>query len=453
MLLASGCGPVGPDHQVPGMELPATFSDGGVAWRRHKPADGPVERAWWKVFGDGTLNGMVERAMAANQEIKGAAARLDQSRAQTRAARTRFFPTIDLNPSYDRSQFRFRGPGGGSLLTTNISLPLDFSYEIDMWGKVRRQVEGAAASEEAMAETLRAMRLSVAGEVAHTYWALRAADSEKELLGKTVELRRKALGLLERQRDAGAISGMDYSRAETEVSDVEAQFEALDRVRSALVNGLAVLCGGVATGSAVAADPELPSAPPVPVSVPSELLRQRPDIRAAERRVAAANAAIGVAQAAFYPTLTLDASAGYDTGDWANLFDVASQVWSVGPRVSIPISAAGLRMAERDAAVAAHAAASADYRQTVLEAIAEVENALHASAALERQERAQQAAAASARRTLELSRQRFSSGLADFLDVVDAERTRLDAEQRARAVKAERLAVAVSLMKAMGGRW
>lgn len=444
---------VGPDHQVPAITLPASFSDGGVAWKSHQPGDAAIERAWWRIYRDGTLNGLAERAAAANQNLQAAAARVEEARALTRAVRSRYFPAIDLNPSAERSQFRFRGPGGGSLLTTNITVPLDFSYEVDLWGKVRRQVEAAKASDEAAAETLRAMRLSVTGEVAQTYWALRAVDAEQDLLGRTVELRRRALGLLRDQRGAGAISGLVLSRAETEVADAEAQLAGLDKSRAELVNALAVLCGGVATGSAVRPAPELPSPPVVPVSVPSELLRRRPDIRAAERRVAAANAEIGVAQAAFYPSLTIDASLGYDSSSLGNLFDIDAQVWSIGPKVSMPISGAGLRIAQRDAAVAAHQAASADYRQTVLEAIREVENALRGASALARQQQAQDQAAAAARKTLELSRNRFTAGLTDFLDVVDAERTRLEAERRARAVRAERLAVSVALAKAMGGSW
>jgi NodT family efflux transporter outer membrane factor (OMF) lipoprotein len=197
----------------------------------------------------------------------------------------------------------------------------------------------------------------------------------------------------------------------------------------------------------------LPKPPAVPLTVPSEVLRQRPDIRAAERRVAAANAAIGVAQAAFYPTLTLDASAGLETGSWGDLLDASAQVWSLGPRVNVPISAAGLRVAQRDAAVAAHTEASAEYRQTVLEAMAEVENALQAASAMERQQHAQDTAAAAARKALELSRERFQQGMIGFLDVIDAERTRLESERRARAVRGGRLVVVVSLLKALGGRW
>jgi multidrug efflux system outer membrane protein len=405
------------------------------------------------VFRDPTLTRLAERALASNQDLRAAAARLAEARALTRAARSRYFPDIDLNPAADRTQFRFRGPGGGSILATNISVPLEFSYEVDLWGKVRRQVEAAKASDEAAAETLRAMQLTVTGEVAQTYWALRAIDAEQDLLGKTVDLRRKALDLLGEQRGAGAISGLVLSRAQTEVADAEAQLAGLDQDRAELVNALAVLCGGMATGSAVRPVPELPAPPAVPVSVPSELLRQRPDIRAAERLVAAANAEIGVAQAAFFPSLTIDASIGYDAAALGNLFDTGAQVWSLGPKLSVPISSAGLRRAQRDAAVAAHQATSAEYRQTVLDAIREVENALAGTAALTRQQQAQDTAAAAARKTLELSRDRFVSGLADFLDVVDAERTRLEAERRARAVRAERLAVSVALIKALGGSW
>lgn len=451
-ILLASC-TAGPDHQPPTIQLPASFSDGGVSWTSHRPGDAAADRAWWRIYRDPTLNRLSERAAASNQDLEAAAARLAEARALTRATRSRRFPTLDFGPSAVRSQFRQRSSGADSAVATEILVPLDSSYELDLWGKVRREVEAAEAADQAAAETLRAIRLSVTGEVAATYWALRAVDAEQDLLGRTVGLRRQALGLLREQRGAGSISGLVLSRAETEVLDAEAQLAGLDRDRAGLVHGLAVLCGGVATGAVVRAAPELPAPPAVPVSVPSELLRRRPDIRAAERRVAAANAAIGVAEAAFYPSVGIDASFGYGGARLGGLLDTDAQVWSLGPRVDLPLFDAGQRAARRDAAVAAHRAASADYRQAVLDAIREVENALHGAAALARQQQAQDAAAAAARRTLELSRNRFTTGLTDFLDVVDAERTRLEAERRACAVRAERLAVSVALAKALGGSW
>lgn len=453
-LIALGaCAPVGPNHETPGMDLPASFSQGGVKWKRQSPDQLPQPRAWWKLYGDGTLTSLVEKSLERNQEIAGAAARLKQAREISNQARSLYFPDVNLGVGAERSKMRMQGGQSGSELSTTFSVPADLSYEIDVWGKVRRQVESATASESAANETLNAMRLSISGEVAQTYWALRAADADRAVLDQTLEVRRKALGLLTKRRDAGTISGLDLARAQTEVSTAEADRIKLDQTRVELVNALAVLCGSVATGSSIPNNPALPKPPAVPGSVPSELLRQRPDIRAAERNVAAANANIGVATAAFYPSVSINASGGLDSQTLSNLFQASSLVWSIGSNALGPITSQKYLRAQKRGAIAAHEAASADYRQTVLESIREVENALQGSAILERRQVAQDTALEAARKTFDLSAKRYKAGLVSFLDVVDAERTRLDAERAANAIRAERLAISVALIKSLGGEW
>ena len=453
LLLLAACAPVGPDYQVPAMALPASFSQGGMKWQRQTPDTLPRPRRWWKLYQDRELTRLVDRALEMNQELAASAARLRQARSLSQVARSLIFPDVDLGASAERTKFRFRGPGGGSNLSNNFSVPVDFRYELDVWGKVRRQVESASASEEAAAESLNALRLSVAGEVAQTYWALRAVDADRALLARTLEIRRNAIVLLTKRRDAGSISGLDLARAETEVATADADRIRLDQDRIQLVNALAVLTGSAATGAAIADNPDLPQAPSVPVAVPSELLRQRPDIRAAERRVAAANADIGVATAAFYPSFSINASSGLDSTDLSNLFNASSLVWAIGSSAILPVTSQKLLRAKRDAVTAAHQAASAEYRQTVLESIREVENALQGAAILERRQVAQNQALKAANKTFELSIKRFRAGLVSFLDVVDAERSRLDAERNTNAIRAERLAISVSLIKALGGEW
>jgi outer membrane protein, multidrug efflux system len=220
-----------------------------------------------------------------------------------------------------------------------------------------------------------------------------------------------------------------------------------------LVNALAVLSGAVATGSRIGENSSMPQAPRVPVSVPADVLRQRPDIRAAERRVAAANADIGVATAAFYPSVTIGASGGLSSARLGDLFDAKSLVWSIGPNLTVPLTGQKYLRLQRDAAVAAHEEATADYRQTVLNAMREAENAIQAVSILQRREEAQRRATVSAKRTFDLSSRRYEGGLVSFLDVVDAERIRLDSERALNAVKAEQLAVSVALFRAMGGAW
>ena len=451
----SGCKAVGPDHQVPEMKLPASFSDGGVRWKKQAPNDLPKPRSWWKLYNDGTLNTLVDRALSNNQELSASAARVRQARLLSKAARGRYFPTIDLNPSAERSKIRTTGATGGqtSVISNNFSVPADLSYEIDLWGKVRREVESSDASADAAQENLNALRLTIVGEVAQTYWALRAVDADRHLLMRAVELRQKAFNLLKEQRDAGAISGLDLSRAEAEVATAQADKIQLDQDRVELVNALAVLAGASATGSSVPEKIELPTPPSIPVSVPSELLLQRPDIRASERRVAAANADIGVATAAYYPSITIGGSGGYSSSVGSQLFKSSALVWSIGPNINVPITDQIFLRYRKQAAVAAHEAASADYRQNVLEAIREVENALQASSIIVGRQNAQDKASSAAKTTLDLSYKRFEAGLVSFLDVVDAERTRLDAERRSNSVRAERLALSVALAKAVGGEW
>jgi len=450
----SGCAPVFLNHVTPPVELPSSFSQGGMRWKSHSPGDAARPQKWWRLYQDATLTGLVERALAKNQDLKSSAARLRQAREMSNAARAQYFPNINLGTLAERSKIRYRGPGGGGTLQSNdFAIPVELRYELDVWGKVARQVESATASQAAAGESLNALSLSVAGEVAQTYWALRAVDANRAVLTRTLEIRRKALELLTKRRDVGNISGLDLARAETEVATAEAERIRLEQDRIVLVNALAVLTGAVATGSAIADNPDLPKPPAVPLAVPSELLRQRPDIRGAERRVAAANADIGVATAAFYPSFTINASSGLDATRLADLFNASSIVWALGTSTLTPLTSQKLLNAQRNAAIAAHDAVSADYRQTVLDSIREVENALQGAAILERRQVAQDRALEAARKTFELSVKRFQAGLVSFLDVVDAERTRLETEQADNAIRAERLAVSVSLIKALGGEW
>lgn len=451
--LIFGCAPVGPNHQAPTMDLPASFSSGGVRWNKQSTATLPKPRSWWRLFNDSTLNSLVDNALSHNQELAAGNARLRQARELSMVARSRFFPSLDFGANADRSKSRFRGPAGGSLQQSNFSVPVDFAYELDVWGKVRRQVESARASEGATAETLNALRLTIAGEVAQTYWALRAVDADRAVLDRTLELRGKALDLLQAQERAGAISRLDLSRAQTEFSTAEADRIGLDRDRVELVNALAVLTGRPATGMRIPVKTALPTPPRIPVSIPSELLRQRPDIRAAEYRVAAANAEIGVAEAAFYPAFRLGASGGLDSSALSQLFKTDSLVWSIGAGAAVPITDQKRLRHQRNAAVEEHAAISAEYRQIVLNAVREVENAIQATSILARRQDAEDRARTSATQTYDLSQTRFKSGAISFLDVVDAERTRLDTERRASAVRAQRLALSVALAKALGGQW
>lgn len=452
MLGLVGC-VVGPDFAKPEFELPQKFTHEGMLWKQQKPQAMPASGRWWDIYRDATLTQLIERALKQNQSVEAASARLAQARATSKAARSLYFPNITLGQDSRRTKSVFRGPQGGSIYYSSLEVPLDFRYELDVWGKVRRQVEGAKAREAAAEETLRALKLTLAGDVAQTYWALRAVDADRELFHRTLELRRKALELIGKQRDAGAISDLDYARAEAEVAAAEADRIELDQRRVELINALAVLTGRIAGGGEAMDRHELPEPPSIPTKLPSEVLQQRPDIRAALHHLAAANADIGVASAVMYPSLTINASAGVESSEWDSLFRSDALVWSLGSNILLPLTSQKLYRHQREAVEQAHRALTAEYRQAVIESIAEVETVLQSASILEQRHQAQQKAVKAARSTYDKSLKRYESGLVSFLDVVDAERTLLAAERKANAIRADSLALSVSLIKSIGGRW
>ena len=444
---------VGPDFAAPEIELPKSFTQNGVTWKRRSPDALPKSGAWWESYRDAGLTRLVELAIGRNQSLEAARAKVDEARALSLEARSLYFPNVEIDAGASRSQSRFRGPAGGITRANAYDLPLDLSYEVDLWGKVRRQAEGAQALESAAEESLRAMHLSIAGEVVYSYWALRAVDADRALMSRTLEIRRQALDLLGRQQAAGAISGFDYSRARSEVASVEADRIRLDQQRVELTSALAVLTGRMATDLRLVESRVLPEPPAVPVALPSEVIFQRPDVRASLHRVAAANADIGVATAAMYPALSINASAGLDSKQFSQLFSADALVWSLGSNLLVPLSAQHLLRHQREGRRAAHRAASADYRQAVLESVSEIETALQVSVILKQRLRAQQEALDAAKDTYDRSTKRFKEGMVSLFEVVDAERSLLSAERNMIAVRAEALAVSVSLIKAVGGTW
>lgn len=450
-LLSAGCATVGPDHERPQTDLPASFSRGGLQWKRTSTPKVYATTNWWKVFGDATLNNLASSTASQNLSLQAAAARLREARALSRSSRTAVLPSLDFNGDLSRTNSTF-GSGVGSQRDM-VSLPLDLSYEVDLWGKVRRQVEGANAREGGAQANLAATQLTLTADTAHTYWALRALDADRALLVSSIALRKENLSLIEARFRAGTVNALDVSRAQTEVANIEAELIGVDRNRSELVNALAVLTGRNAGNFALSAQPKLPKPPSIPAGVPADLLLRRPDLFAAERNVAAANAEIGVAKAAYYPSLNLRARGGSETSGFSSLFSSDALIWSLGSSLTYPIIGQKKIRADFDAAVARHQIASLDYKQSVLVALREAEDGLSGLEYLHRQEEAQRKAVDAAQTSLNISRQRFSAGLVSFLEVVDTERTLLTNQRLAASLQAQRLAVTVNLIKALGGSW
>jgi len=456
-LLAAGCA-IGPNYQRPDADAPVAWKTtvDPHHWKPAAPHDEESHGAWWDIFNDPALGSLEQQAVDANQDIRQAIARVDQARAAARISGAELLPTVDANPSYEKFQRSRSGFGGsGSFRSETYTVPFDLSYEVDLWGRVRRSFEAARAEAAASLAAQRFVLLTVTADVARQYFLLRQLDAEADILLRTLELRRTSLQLAEARAEGGVVSLLDVARARTELSSAESDLLDVRRRRAEVENSLAVLCGRNASGFSLQTAPLtadlLP--PAIPPGLASTLLERRPDVAQAERQLAAANARIGVAQAVFFPTLRLTGSAGYVSAELDSIFDSTNQVWSVAPSISLPVFVGGRNVANLNATKAAHVEAFAVYRRQVLVAFADVENALANLQWLGRQAQAQADVVAAARRAAEISDNRYQQGLVNYLEAVDAERQRLQAERGAVHVLSNRLSSIVLLIKALGGSW
>jgi multidrug efflux system outer membrane protein len=475
VLLLAGCA-VGPNYKRPEAfgtnAMPASFAGAAAtnagAWKQAQPSAHLPRGSWWELFGDPELNRLETLATTNNQQLAVAFANFQQARALVGVARADFFPQISADPSFTRqrtsanqSRNSGSGSGGGSSTFNTWSVPLDASWELDLWGRVRRQVEGARARLTASADDLESTRLTLQAEVAVDYFTLRSLDAQCQLLEETVVAYRRSLELTQNRRKGGIATDLDVSQAETQLATAEAQIPATQLQRANFLHALAALCGQPApafevsvTGDAlIAAKRVFDAGPGIPVAVPSELLEHRPDIAAAERLVAAANADVGLANAAFYPRLMLNGLAGFQSIDASTLFNWESRVWSVGPSVSLPIFTGGRNRAQLAASRAAYDATVASYRQTVLSAFQDVEDQLAAQRLLAQQAEKESAALKSARRTLDISLTKYKGGVITYLEVAIAQNAALAHEETVVQLRAQRLAASVSLIKALGAGW
>jgi multidrug efflux system outer membrane protein len=461
MALLVGCA-VGPDYQRPQATgaMPAAYAGATNEWKVAQPQAHLPKGSWWEMFGDSELNQLERAAAAANQELKAAIASFDQARALTDVTKSGLFPHIGLSPSATAERgsanqpFEARAAGKANTRTfADLIVPLNLSYEVDLWGRVRRNVESAKAQEQANADDLEAVRLAIQSEVATDYFALRALDADTALLRSSVEVFTKSLELTQNRRAGGIASDLDVAQAETVLKTTQAQLPATLLQRAQLEHALAVLTGRPASIFAVPERP-LNAAPPViPAGLPSELLERRPDIAAAERRMAAANASIGVAKAAFFPTIQLNGLAGLESLHAGSLFEWQSRFWSIGPSLTMPLFDAGQNRANLRVARAAYEQTAANYRQTVLTAFADVEDNLAAQGLLASQTEAETAALQAARKQLEIADNRYRAGLVTYLEVATAQNTELGVERTTVQLRGQQLVATVALVKSLGGGW
>jgi multidrug efflux system outer membrane protein len=448
-LLATGLGGcvVGPDYQRPDTPVPA-------AWKQAPAITAPLPDAWWNLFGDDELDRHVAATLAANQDLAGALARFDQSRALLGVARADEFPDVSFAPAYSRA--RTSGSVSNALPALETTLwqaPVEVAYEVDLWGRVRRSVEAAGAEVQGSADAIAAVRLSLAASTVSTYLSLRSSDREIDVLARTVGLREDELRLADRRARAGVVGDLDVLRARAELSQTRADLADARRRRDNLEHALAVLEARNAADFTVAPIAWTPHVPEVPAGLPSTLLERRPDVASDERALAAASARIGVARAAFFPSVSLTAAGGLASNRLGDFTNNESQIWSIGPAVHLPIFEGGRNRSRLEAAKAAYVGAQAKWRQTGTVAFQEVQDALSDTTWLRERGSALDATVDASTAAAKLSRSRYDRGLAGYFEVVDSERQALGSQRAVIENDQQRLLAAVSLIKALGGGW
>jgi NodT family efflux transporter outer membrane factor (OMF) lipoprotein len=458
---------VGPDYVRPTAIVPDAYKEGG-GWEPARPQDHVPRGAWWEIFGDPQLNALEAQVNISNQNLAVAEAQYREARALVREARASYFPTVTLGVGYARSRQSStlvapsaRTSSGGasssggtsSNALSDFQLGLDFSWELDVWGRIRRSVESNRAGAQASAGDLEAARLSFHAELAQNYFQLRTLDAQKQLLDATTAAFAKFLDLTRNRYASGVASQADVVQAQTQLKTTQAQAIDIGVQRAQLEHAIALLLGEAPSTFSLPAAPLAAAPPAIPVGVPSELLERRPDIAAAERRVAAANAQIGVAVAAFFPSVTLNASSGFETSSLAKWFTAASHFWSVGPGISQTVLDGGLRWAQTDFARAAYDATVAAYRQTVLIAFQGVEDNLAALRILAEENNVQDEAVKAAQESVKLTVNQYKAGTVSYLNVITVQTIALADEVTSIQIRGRRIAAAVLLIQAVGGGW
>ncbi|MBA3597124.1 MAG: efflux transporter outer membrane subunit [Methylibium sp.] len=428
---------------------PASFREHDDRWTLAAPAEPQARGEWWQAFADLTLTDLVERAGRANNAIQVATARLAQARAILRATDANRAPQVGVGASASRGT----QADTGSTATTFLGAGADLSYELDLFGRLATASRAAALDAHAREALLQSTRLLVQADVARTYLALRAVDEERALVRETVTAYRDTLSLTERRYQAGDIAELDVARIRTEVAATESEALALDRQRAELEHALAVLVGEAASGFEIDASDWATALPVIPAGIPSTVLARRPDVSAAQSAMLAAQARVGVAQAAWFPNFSLTASGGYASPELGDLFQWSARAWGIGALLSLPLFDGGRREAGVQSASAELDAALAGYREQVLVAFRDVEDQLSALRLLSEQAQAQSRAVAAATRATLLSNSRWRNGYVSQLELLDAQRSELFNRRQALQVRSARYQATVGLVRALGGGW
>lgn len=455
----SGCA-VGPDYHKPAAAVPESYKEAPEGWKTAQPADTADRGPWWLIYDDAQLNGLMDQLNASNQTVAQYAAAYRQARALVGEARAAYFPVVSASFSGSRARSPARvsssnsnGFTGSGSISNNVNLGLDATWEPDLWGKVSRTVSAQEAGQQGAAADLANARLSAQATLAQTYFALRSLDAQQKLLDDTVAAYQKSLRLTQNQYAQGVAGRADVIQAQTQLQS--AQAAAIDNgvARAQDEHAIAVLVGQPASAFSIPASPLMATPPAVPVSMPSALLERRPDIASAERKAAAANEQIGVAISAFFPTLTLSASGGFESSVLSQLLSMPSRFWTLGPSLAATVFDAGLRRAQTEAARAAYDQQVAAYRQTVLAAFQDVEDNLASQRILAQEIVVQQQAVESAQHALRIVTNEYKAGTTDYQNVLSSQTTAFTAQQKLASIAGQRMVSSVGLVKALGGGW
>ena len=446
---------VGPDFKQPDIHMPKKFKEGAST------ADIPPPGEWWTLFHSAQLTRLVNQALENNQDLRGAQARVETARALIGVKRSEWFPQLSFNHTgteerVSESSFSANLPPGFPTPETQrdrYHTTFDLGYEADVWGRVRHSVESARASEQSAMDTLAAQRLTIASEVGRSFFLLRSNDAQMQIVRDTISLRQEALNLQDSRFKGGLANEMDVARARTELELARNDLAIVERQRGSAEHALAVLCGQMPSEFRVATDKSLPTPPTIPAGLPSQLLQRRPDIRAAEQNLRSANAEIGVAKASFYPTFKLTGAGGYETIGTDMFFDWQNRVLSIGPSINAPLFTGGRLKSNLAASKSKYDETLASYKQSILTALRDVEDALLDLRTFASQRSAVNAALNAANDTSRLARLRYDKGLASYFEVVDADRTVLNTRLSLARIDGERLISTVILLKALGGGW
>ncbi len=450
-----GC-EVGPNYQRPHVEQPAAFKSQPAT----QPAP-PISADWWRLYKDPVLDQLIRTAAESNQNLRQAVARLDQARALARVAASYLVPTVTADPSYARVQTSANKastitgkPTNQAVRYSDWQVPFDLTYEVDVWGRVRRSVEASTAQATASADDLAVVRLTVTTDVATFYYTVRALDAQEQILQQTVTAYTEQVRLVSAQLKNGLVGPIDLYQAQAQLEATRAQLRDVQRARADEEHALAVLCGRPAATFSVAADPLLEAAPPaVPVGLPGQLLSRRPDVAEAEQNIVSFNAQVGVATAEFYPTFTLTCAAGFESASFDHLLDWKSKIASIGPSVSFPLFEGGRLQANLAAVKAQYRQAVAGYLNQVLTAYSDVEDALTDLHALSDEVVGMRAAVTASQSYLNAAKVQYKQGLVTYLIVIDAERTLLTNQLTLSQDINQQMAASIHVIKALGGGW